>query len=66
MDVRFVRDYMRYHDNIQCAGAELVNLVRQDARKLIANNPDGIYYALHIRRGDFQYKVSPHLAYCIA
>lgn len=53
---RFVRDYMRYKDEIQCAGAEIVAAVREDALKL---NPDGggVYYALHIRRGDFQFKV---------
>lgn len=53
---RFVRDYMRYKDNIQCAGAELVAAVRADAKKL-APEQNGDYYALHIRRGDFQYKV---------
>jgi hypothetical protein len=53
---RFVRDYMRYKDPIQCAGAELVAAVRRES---LAMNPDnnGDYYALHIRRGDFQYKV---------
>lgn len=53
---RFVRDFMRYKDPIQCAGHEIVKAVRQDS---LALNPDnkGEYYALHIRRGDFQYKV---------
>ena len=52
---RFVRDYMRYKDDIHCAGHELISLVRKDALEL---NPtgNGDYYALHIRRGDFQYK----------
>ena len=52
---RFMRDYMRYKDNIQCAGADLLEAVRADAKKL---DPDhnGDFYALHIRRGDFQYK----------
>jgi GDP-fucose protein O-fucosyltransferase len=52
---RFVRDFMRYRDVIQCAGHELVKLVRADALK---EDPSqgGHYYALHIRRGDFQYK----------
>jgi hypothetical protein len=52
---RFVRDYMRYKDPIQCLGAELVAAVRKDA---LETNPNGKgeYYALHIRRGDFQYK----------
>jgi hypothetical protein len=35
---RFVRDYMRYKDNIQCAGAELVAAVRKDS---LAINPNG-------------------------
>jgi hypothetical protein len=52
---RFVRDYMRYKDDIQCSGHELVAAVRADA---LAENPNGNgeYYALHIRRGDFQFK----------
>ncbi len=28
---RFVRDYMRYKDDIQCAGTELVNMARTPA-----------------------------------
>lgn len=46
---------MRYKDNIQCAGAELVRAVRADARR-VAPEFNGEYYALHIRRGDFQFK----------
>lgn len=54
---RFVRDFIRYKDEIQCAGAELVGTVRADARKILPSS-NGDYYALHIRRGDFQFKVS--------
>lgn len=52
---RFVRDYMRYKDPIQCAGAQLLNYVRNEAYKL---NPasGGDFYAIHARRGDFQFK----------
>jgi hypothetical protein len=52
---RFVRDYMRYRDPIQCAGAQLLNYVRNEAYKL---NPasNGEFYAIHARRGDFQFK----------
>lgn len=53
---RFVRDFMRYKDEIQCYGAELVAAVRADARRL-APEYRGEYYALHIRRGDLQFKV---------
>lgn len=53
---RFVRDFMRYKDEIQCYGAELVAAVRADARRL-APESNGEYYALHIRRGDLQFKV---------
>lgn len=57
---RFVRDFMRYRDEIQCAGAELVRAVREDA---LATNPGdgGDFYALHLRRGDFQFKVKIHI-----
>ena len=50
---RFVRDYLRYNDDIQCGGDELVRAVRADAFK---ENANGEYYALHIRRGDLQFK----------
>ena len=51
---RFVRDHLRYIDEIQCAAARVVHQVRT---KAIENgNPDGIYDSFHIRRGDFQYK----------
>jgi len=52
---RFIRDYMRYKDPIQCAGNELLKLVREDAK---AANPsdNGDFYAIHARRGDFQFK----------
>ncbi|KAL3937356.1 MAG: hypothetical protein SGBAC_007523 [Bacillariaceae sp.] len=53
---RFVRDHVRYIDDIQCAAARIVAAVREDARKKISNNPDGIFDSFHIRRGDFQYK----------
>lgn len=52
---RFVRDYMRYKDSIQCSGHELLQLVRAEARN-IAPEFGGDYYALHVRRGDFQFK----------
>lgn len=52
---RFVRDYMRYRDEIQCYGAQLVKSIRADSLRLDPSQK-GVYYALHIRRGDFQFK----------
>jgi hypothetical protein len=50
---RYVRDHLRYIDEIQCAAAKIVHAVRQ---KAIENgNPDGLYDSMHVRRGDFQY-----------
>jgi hypothetical protein len=57
---RFARDHIRYKDEIQCAGARVIEAVRQIARQ---NNQaakgvaeDGSFDAFHVRRGDFQYK----------
>ena len=47
---------MRYKDDIQCAGAELVRAIREDSLRVLPQH-QGEYYALHIRRGDFQFKV---------
>jgi len=51
---RFIRDYVRYKDSIQCIGHDFIKLLRQESMHL---NPlhNGDYYALHVRRGDFQY-----------
>ena len=51
---RYVRDHLRYIDEIQCAAAKIVAAVREQA---IANgDPEGLYESMHVRRGDFQYK----------
>ena len=54
---RFMRDHMRYQDEIQCAAGRVVRAMRQIARKHDpTGNPDGIFDTFHIRRGDFQFK----------
>jgi hypothetical protein len=55
---RFVRDYLRYKDEIQCAGDEILRLVRADAiahntKNQFADRPRDAFYALHIRRGQY-------------
>lgn len=47
---RFVRDHLRYKDEIQCAAARIVTAMRDISRK---NGNDGIFDTFHIRRGDF-------------
>lgn len=57
---RFVRDHMRYADEIMCAAAKVVDAMQSKA-KINENSGEeksknGEYDALHVRRGDFQYK----------
>lgn len=51
---RFVRDHLRYVDEIQCAAARVVQQMRLKSRT--NGDPSGEFYTMHIRRGDFQYK----------
>lgn len=54
---RFMRDHMRYTDEIQCAAARVVHAMRKIARaRDPTGNPDGLFDSFHIRRGDFQFK----------
>jgi hypothetical protein len=48
---RFVRDHLRYIDEIVCAAARVVEAVRARSK-----NKDGLFDSMHVRRGDFQYK----------
>lgn len=50
---RFVRDHLRYRDEIQCAAARIVSRVRKIAKE--NGEALGSFDAMHIRRGDFQY-----------
>jgi hypothetical protein len=52
---RFVRDHVRYIDEIQCAAARIIAALRERARA--KGSETGDYNAYHIRRGDFQYSV---------
>ena len=54
---RFIRDHVRYIDEIQCAAARVVHAVREHSLK---RDPagKGDYDSFHIRRGDFQFKTT--------
>merc|ERR1719491_664217 len=51
---RFVRDHLRYIDELQCTAARVVAAIREKAKE--NGNPEGIFDTFHVRRGDFQYK----------
>ena len=50
---RFVRDHVRYIDDVQCAASRVIEAVRKHSNE---HGNNGIYDSFHIRRGDFQYK----------
>jgi hypothetical protein len=50
---RFVRDHLRYTDEIQCAAARVVHAMRKISKQ---NGNGGVFDTFHIRRGDFQYE----------
>lgn len=50
---RFVRDHLRYKDELQCAAARIVAAMRDKARK--NHNSNGEFHTFHIRRkGEFE------------
>ena len=57
---RFVRDYMRYHDTIYCAAGKVVAALRKEGAdrgfEVDTETETGGYSAMHIRRGDLQFK----------
>jgi GDP-fucose protein O-fucosyltransferase len=59
---RFIRDHLRYIDEIQCAAARIVQAIRVKAKEFNAagnRTSDGDSFdSMHVRRGDFQYKES--------
>jgi len=46
---RFVRDHLRYIDQLQCHAAKVVNFLRMKAQTF--GDPNGEFYTMHIRRG---------------
>ncbi|KAL7570491.1 hypothetical protein ACA910_004272 [Epithemia clementina (nom. ined.)] len=56
---RFVRDYLHYNDAIYCAAGKIVKAVQaegMDRGFSLDEEKGGAYSAMHIRRGDLQYK----------
>lgn len=56
---RFVRDFLHYHDSIYCAAGKIVKALQVESRQRglpLDDEDGGGYSALHVRRGDLQYK----------
>eukprot|EP00814_Leptocylindrus_danicus_P007156 CAMPEP_0116037736 /NCGR_PEP_ID=MMETSP0321-20121206/22259_1 /TAXON_ID=163516 /ORGANISM="Leptocylindrus danicus var. danicus, Strain B650" /LENGTH=453 /DNA_ID=CAMNT_0003516053 /DNA_START=185 /DNA_END=1544 /DNA_ORIENTATION=- len=54
---RFIRDHVRYVDELMCAAARIVCAIRERAKaKNSESNPKGLFNTMHVRRGDFQYE----------
>lgn len=56
---RFVRDHLRYHNELMCAAARVIDAIRERVRRRnIPNHTNDSFHTMHIRRGDFvlQYK----------
>eukprot|EP00537_Pseudo-nitzschia_pungens_P010966 CAMPEP_0172397068 /NCGR_PEP_ID=MMETSP1061-20121228/28798_1 /TAXON_ID=37318 /ORGANISM="Pseudo-nitzschia pungens, Strain cf. pungens" /LENGTH=1135 /DNA_ID=CAMNT_0013129133 /DNA_START=138 /DNA_END=3545 /DNA_ORIENTATION=+ len=56
---RFVRDFLHYNDEIYCAAGKIVKALQAEGMKFGFDTDEegsGGYSAMHIRRGDFQYK----------
>lgn len=57
---RFVRDFLHYNDQVYCAAGKIVKALQVEAQARGFNrdaNGNGGYSSMHIRRGDFQFKV---------
>mmetsp|Transcript_4121 Transcript_4121/g.9159 ORF Transcript_4121/g.9159 Transcript_4121/m.9159 type:complete len:540 (-) Transcript_4121:676-2295(-) len=52
---RFVRDFLHYTDTIWCAAGRVIDLLKEDSMK-VAGSDKPQFSAMHVRRGDFQYK----------
>ncbi|GMH60169.1 hypothetical protein TrRE_jg12061 [Triparma retinervis] len=52
---RFVRDHVRYVDEMYCVAAKIVGKIRVRSER---NGDGGEFDSMHVRRGDFQYKVT--------
>ena len=56
---RFVRDFLHYVDTIFCAAGKVIQMLEEEAASSggnYGNVGEPRYSALHVRRGDFQYK----------
>jgi hypothetical protein len=54
---RLVRDRLRFVDEIQCAAARVVAEIRRRVRDR-TGSAGGTFDTMHVRRGDFQYKLT--------
>jgi len=56
---RFIRDFIHYKDELFCAAGKIINLIQEEGKQLgfeVDDEGAGGFSALHIRRGDLQFK----------
>mmetsp|Transcript_14604 Transcript_14604/g.35538 ORF Transcript_14604/g.35538 Transcript_14604/m.35538 type:complete len:1188 (+) Transcript_14604:120-3683(+) len=56
---RFVRDFLHYNDKIYCAAGKIVKALQVEGKQHgfeVDSEGGGAFSAMHVRRGDFQYK----------
>ncbi|KAL7431266.1 hypothetical protein ACHAXM_003999 [Skeletonema potamos] len=56
---RFIRDFIHYRDEMFCAAGKIINLIQEEGKQLgfkVDDEGAGGFSALHIRRGDLQFK----------
>ena len=56
---RFIRDFIHYRDSIFCAAGKIIRLVQAEGKRRgfqVDEEGAGAYSALHVRRGDLQFK----------
>jgi hypothetical protein len=56
---RFIRDFIHYHDNMYCAAGKIIQSLQYEGKQRgfeVDQEGAGGYSALHVRRGDLQYK----------
>lgn len=56
---RFIRDFLHYNDQIYCAAGKIVKAIQAEGRQRgseVDENGAGGFSALHVRRGELQYR----------
>lgn len=59
---RFVRDHLHFKNDLWCIAHRVIRAVRRDAAAAMKSSPTTSFSTMHIRHGDFQFKVVRYAA----